>query len=670
MANILLVSDDKEKIKHYDEMLTTFLHDVQFATDTQMFFDVLSIDLPQIILLDSNSTSIDLPQLYRKINSVKESVITIALVEDDKIPPELLNISDAFLTAPISDNILIATINVNLRRKDALTRLATSNQNLSKSLYQLDVLYNLGSQFAGTLDKEKLINIMLEGLDKALGFSVACILTFKSNNEPLLIINSINQISDRLLEALKLRAVLNYKSLFENKEMPFELNIDELKTIKYAKNPIEDYDFSVLRYDNMFAQINLSDNFFGFVEIYRENDFTNEDTQCFHTIAQQVSMPLKNASYIQEIQEKNRELYRLEHLKSEFVSIVSHELRTPITPLNTSIDIMLSGRAGVLTPAMTKFLEMSKNNVKTFQQIINDLLDMSKIEAGKMDYKFASTNLEKSIDFIKSQQNNVAEEKGLTLTTHYDENFAPVFADASRIHQVLNNLLSNALKFTKAGGNIDISTKIVDAKEITCPQCFEDQVKKLSGKYVQVCVKDEGIGIEEENLTKVFDQFQQVENSLQRNAGGTGLGLPIVRKILDAHNGAIWAESKINEGSKFYFVLPVLSDKSNFWILHKQLIQQAKVNKTKFVTLSISSKDDCVERIMKNESLINSTYLNNSLLDKEADKTTLTMVIPGGDVHLVDFLKRKIDTALLNDKAQYGKCDIMYSYTTYPKEKD
>ena len=670
MANILLVSDDNEKIKHYDEMLTNFLHDVQFASDTQMFFDVLNIAIPQIIILDANSTSIDLPQLYRKINSIKESVITIALVTDDKIPPELLNISDAFLTTPISDNILIATINVNMRRKDALTRLSTSNQNLSKSLYQLDVLYNIGSQFAGTLDKEKLINIMLEGLDKALGFSVACVLTFKSNNEPLLIINSINQISDRLLEALKLRAVLNYKSLFENKEMPFELNIDELKTIKYAKNPIEDYDFSVLRYDNMFAQINLSDNFFGFVEIYRDKDFTNEDTQCFHTIAQQVSLPLKNASYIQEIQEKNRELYRLEHLKSEFVSIVSHELRTPITPLNTSIDIMLSGRAGVLTPAMTKFLEMSKNNVKTFQQIINDLLDMSKIEAGKMDYKFASTNLEKSIEFIKTQQNNVAEEKGLTLTTHFDKDFAPVFADASRIHQVLNNLLSNALKFTKTGGNIDISTKIVDASEITCPKCFEDQIKKLKGKYVQVCVKDEGIGIEEDNLTKVFDQFQQVENSLQRNAGGTGLGLPIVRKILDAHNGAIWVDSKINEGSKFYFVLPILSDKSNFWILHKQLIKQAKVNKTKFVTLSISSTDDCIEKIMKNENLIHSTYLNNSLLEKENNKTTLTMVIPDGDVHLVDFLKRKIDTAVLNDEARYGKCDIMYSYTTYPKEKD
>ena len=599
MAKILMVSDDNNKIKHYDEMLTGFSHDFQFASDNQMFFDILDINMPQIIILDSDSKSIDLSQLYRKINSVKENIINITILKEDSIPPELLNISDAFLMEPVSDNVLISTINVNLRRKDALIRLATSNQNLSKSLYQLDVLYNTGSQFAATLDKEKLINIMLEGLDKALGFSVACVLTFKSDNEPLLIINSINQISDRLLEALKLRAVLNYKSLFENKEMPFELDINDLKTIKYAKNPIDDYDFSVLRYDNMLAQINLSDNFFGFVEIYRENEFTNEDTQCFHTIAQQVSMPLKNAAYIQEIQAKNKELYRLEHLKSEFVSIVSHELRTPITPLKTSLEIMLSGRAGILTPNMQKFLTIGKNNVETFQKIINDLLDMSKIEAGKMDYKFTSINMEKAIEFVKTLQNNVADEKGLKLTTKFDENFATVFADEQRIHQVLNNLLSNAIKFTKEGGNIEISTKITDSKDIVCPECFENEIKKLNGKYVQVCVKDEGIGIEQENLAKIFDQFKQIESSLSREVGGTGLGLPIVRKILDAHNGAIWAESQLGVGSSFYFVLPVLCEKSNFWIMHKQLIQQAKVNKTKFVTLTISAKGNCIEKWKK-----------------------------------------------------------------------
>ena len=161
MAKILLVSDDNNKIKHYDDILTKFAHDFQFASDEQMFFDVMNVDFPSIIILDATSTSIDLPHLYRKINSLKENVITLALVKDDKIPPELLNISDAFLTEPVQDNILISTINVNMRRKDTLTRLSASNQNLSKSLYQLDVLYNIGSQFAGTLDKEKLINIML-----------------------------------------------------------------------------------------------------------------------------------------------------------------------------------------------------------------------------------------------------------------------------------------------------------------------------------------------------------------------------------------------------------------------------------------------------------------------------------------------------------------------------
>ena len=243
MAKILFVSNNNEKIKHYDEFLVKYSHDFSFASDTQMFFDALNVEYPNILILDLSSNNIDFSQTYRKINSIKENLTTIAIINNNKIPPELQNIVDALLTEPLSDEVLLSTININVRRKESIVRLTNSNQNLSKSLYQLDVLYNVGSQFSTTLDKEKLINIMLEGLDKALGFSVACVLTFKSENEPLLIINSINQISDRLLEALKLRTVLNYKSLFENKKMPFALNIEDLKTIKYAKNPIDDYDF-------------------------------------------------------------------------------------------------------------------------------------------------------------------------------------------------------------------------------------------------------------------------------------------------------------------------------------------------------------------------------------------------------------------------------------------
>ena len=202
MAKILLVSDNNEKINYFDEILTKYSHDFQCAADNQTFFDILPANMPKVIILDASANSFDFSQLYRKINEIKENVITLSIVKDDKIPQELLNISDAFLTEPLSDNVLISTININLRRKDTISKLAMSNQNLSKNLYQLDVLYNIGSQFAATLDKEKLINIMLEGLDKALDYSVACVLTFKSNHEPLLIIDSINQISKRIMEFL------------------------------------------------------------------------------------------------------------------------------------------------------------------------------------------------------------------------------------------------------------------------------------------------------------------------------------------------------------------------------------------------------------------------------------------------------------------------------------
>ena len=104
--------------------------------------------------------------------------------------------------------------------------------------------------------------------------------------------------------------------------------------------------------------------------------------------------------------------------------------------------------------------------------------------------------------------------------------------------------------------------------------------------------------------------------------------------------------------------------------MHKQLIQQAKVNKTKFVTLTISAKGNTVEQLMQDENVLSKNYLNNSLLEKGEDTTSLTMVISDGDKPLVDFIKRKIDSAILNDKTRYGKCDIMYSYNIYPKEKD
>ncbi len=667
MAKILLVSENDKKGKDIQEILQKYSHEFCYADNSTLAIDILNTQRPDIIILDTEIENFDLKIVNKKIKSF-ENIQTILLTKNDDAEPELLKNTNAFLQEPVSKNLLIATINANLKTKDSLDKLANSNHELARSLYQLNVLYSTSSQFAGTLDKEKLIDCLIEGIDKSLSFGLSCVLTFKDDAEPILIINSLYNISDRVLEALKLRAVLNYKSLFEKKAMPFELDIKNLKIEKHVKHAIKEYDFSVLRSDNMFAPIVLSDNFFGFVEIFRESEFTTEDATCFQTLAQQVSLPLKSASLYEEIKRNNKKLERLERLKSEFISIVSHELRTPLTAIKNALDIILSGKTGELTENMNKFINMAKRNVARLSGIINDLLDLSKIEAGKMDFKFEMIKIESVIDYVKTSLDEMAKEKNLILKTKIEDNFAPIYADSRRLEQVLTNLVSNAIKFTPEGGQIEIRTEVIDAKDINYVEMFDFEFRQLHGKYLLVCVKDNGIGISQENLAHVFDKFAQIENSLSRKVGGSGLGLPIARQLLEVHNGAIWCNSKPEKGSSFYFVLPLANEKNKFMLEFKQDLQKAKINNSSLAVIKIKSENEIIQSLINDEKLIKKSYLNNSIQENDKKDTALTMVIPDGDRFSADFLKKKLQSYTKDYKNLNPNCAIMYSYAVYPED--
>ena len=396
---------------------------------------------------------------------------------------------------------------------------------------------------------------MIEGLDKALSFSLTCTLSFCTEDEPVLLLNSLYEISDEILSAIKLRTILNYKNAFENP--PYEIDEENLKVIKTVKYPGNRFTFSLFQYDNMFAPITLGENVFGCVEIFKDSSFSSDDATCFQTIARQAALPLKNATLYQEIKETNHKLEKLERLKSEFISIVSHELRTPLTSIKNSLDILKSGKCGDVTSNMEKFLDMAGRNVQRLSGIINDLLDLSKIEAGKMDFVFKDMNIHSVVDYVKSALSEVAKEHGLTLLAEETENLPDITADSQRLEQVLTNLVSNAIKFTPEGKTITIKTELINAADIKCHPYFEDDIKKLSGDYIMVSVIDEGIGIAEKDLLHAFDKFAQLENSLSRKVGGSGLGLPIAKQLLEAHQGTIWCDSTPDVGSAFHFVVPV-----------------------------------------------------------------------------------------------------------------
>ena len=559
MIRDLFASNRAEKISAFDDVFRKLKFEFVSFSNEKFLLEYAENSTPEIVIFDLLSKEIDFTELIMKIKPYTEKSALILLTNNEYSNKELMKYTNSFITDDMGEDLIIGIININLRMRKGLEKLSVANRDLADSNYRLNALYTTSSQFAGTLDKEKLIQYMIEGMDRALSYSLTSTLSFCSD-EPVLILNSLYELSDEIINALKLRMVLHYKGLFDGREAPYDLDINTLKVKKNVKYPASRFNFTLFQFDNMFSPIVLEDNFFGCVEIFKDTPFSAENATCFQTIAQQVSLPLKSAALYQEIEEKNEKLAKLERLKSEFISIVSHELRTPLTSIKNSLEIMLSGKCGEVTQSYEKFLDMAKRNSMRLSGIINDLLDLSKIEAGKMDYHFKNIDINSSIKSVKTSLLILAKNKNQEIVSIEGENLPPVYADSQRLEQVLTNLLSNAIKFTPEGKTITIKSELVKSQDITFPEVFDYPKEKLSGEYVRVSVIDEGIGISAENLVRVFDKFAQIDSTLSRNVGGTGLGLPIAKQLIEAHNGVIWCDSVLDKGTTFSFLLPVSAE--------------------------------------------------------------------------------------------------------------
>ena len=572
MGNILLISENDDIFNKYKKLLETKNYNFSSCCTPTSIFDLIEISPIDIVVIDEITENLNLLLTIKRIKSKQDNTQILLLSNGDQIDEEVSKFVNGYILKNYPEEIILSTINSHIKTKEKLDILSGKNKDLADSLYRLNVLYNTSSQFAGTLDTKELLNYMIEGLDKSLSFDLTCTISFGFEHEPVLLINSLYDISEEIMSALKLRAILNYKSLFENGQAPFEIDDKNLKIIKNIKNPNNKFTFTIFQFDNMFAPIDLGDNFFGCIEIFKENPFTTDDATYFQTIVQQVSLPLKSAGLYKEIIHKNEELEKLERVKSEFISIVSHELRTPLTPIKNALSILASGRCGQLEENAMKFVDMAKRNVENLTNIINDILDINKIEAGKMDFNYKLMNIHSVIENVRTNFDCVAKEHEILFNTQEQENLPDIYADSQRLGQVLTNLVSNAIKFTPKGKNITIKSELKNANDIYANPHFENELKSLNGNYIVVSVVDEGIGIKETDLVKAFDKFTQIENSLSRKVGGTGLGLPIAKQLIKAHKGTIWCDSEENKGSSFHFALPITTEAIQNETIQKELL--------------------------------------------------------------------------------------------------
>jgi signal transduction histidine kinase len=239
----------------------------------------------------------------------------------------------------------------------------------------------------------------------------------------------------------------------------------------------------------------------------------------------------------QELQRLNEQLQQASRAKSNFLANMSHELRTPMNAILGFIEMVLDEIYGEVPPQLREPLTDVQTNGKHLLRLINDVLDLSKIEAGRMELVLAEYSVQDVVETVRTSLQSLAREKGLEFVADADDNIPVALGDGKRITQCLMNLVGNALKFTKHG---------------RVAVCVEQQ-----GETLLYRVSDTGIGIPKEELENIFAEFQQVDTAITREFSGTGLGLNITKKFVEMHGGRIWVDSELGKGSTFSFAIPL-----------------------------------------------------------------------------------------------------------------
>jgi signal transduction histidine kinase/CheY-like chemotaxis protein len=265
--------------------------------------------------------------------------------------------------------------------------------------------------------------------------------------------------------------------------------------------------------------------------------YSESDVELLTTIATQASVAIQNARAYERLVDTTEQLRELDRLKTQFLANMSHELRTPLNSIIGFSRVMLKGIDGPLTDLQETDLNSIYNSGQHLLSLINSILDMSKIEAGKMDLSFDEVSLPEVFDTVMSTTMALVKDHPIELRSTVPEDLPTVWADAQRVRQILINLMSNAAKFTEKGHIILHA--------------------EAGPEFVTVSVSDTGVGIEPEAQNRLFIPFQQVDASTTRRAGGTGLGLAISHSFVEMHGGEIWVESTPDKGSIFSFTLPI-----------------------------------------------------------------------------------------------------------------
>jgi signal transduction histidine kinase/CheY-like chemotaxis protein len=353
-------------------------------------------------------------------------------------------------------------------------------------------------------------------------------------------------------------------SEFGNQPVPetnpnFEQLLRSNKTLTAYRNDIDDEDLSRASADNpraaMLAPLIARDRVIGGISLdmlSHNRVFTEDEQETFLTIAGQVALAINNARLYEQAIAANR-------LKTEFLANVSHELRTPLNAIIGYSELLLSQVYGELNQKQIDRLNRVNTGGKHLLELINDVLDLSKIEAGQMEISLSPISISEVVADAMADITPQAEAKGLALNLNLNPMLPNIQADGQRVRQIITNLLDNGVKFTTTGSvTLNIENLVIQNGIITAGIMPPDYVNAKDGDWLLISVVDTGIGISYDDQAIIFDSFRQADGSSIRKYEGSGLGLAITRQLIKLHHGHIWVNSEPGRGSTFTVILPFI----------------------------------------------------------------------------------------------------------------
>jgi len=273
--------------------------------------------------------------------------------------------------------------------------------------------------------------------------------------------------------------------------------------------------------------------------LYRQDEAIAESAvPTLRALCDQVALVVRNIQYNEELAQKNDELTHLDQLKSDFMATMSHELRTPLTSIIGYSDMLLSGMTGELNEKQSTFVDSILKGGESLLNLINDVLDLTKIEAGRLELNREPVDLRAALLGVLPVIKPRAQDKRIRISTFLPTDLPLVSADPGKLNQILLNLLTNGVKYSHENGGVSVEAR-------------------TTGELVEIWINDTGIGIAKEDQDKVFQRFTQIDSSATRSQGGTGLGLAIVKELVELHGGTIRLQSKLGKGSSFIFTVPI-----------------------------------------------------------------------------------------------------------------